>query len=1539
MTDRARQDQQTGEVREFTIHAIPVDIVYNKYGLHQPPGAMYVLEENLEEARRASGVVPDDAYALVEDGNDGDEGAADGGEQKKNDGACGCDVKHDDKSSGEDDCPDEDVDTRIIEPLVIRANEGDTVKICFKNHLDRHASIHNTALPYQVEDSDGMAVGFNPDTTAAPGETIHYTWQADSQGTHFFFDGANQAYDSADEPPEEANLFTRGLFGAITVHPPGTTYTDPHTGEPLRSGLQADIHPPNIPDYREVVVFYHTPEGIETADGGQVTFPNSDEEQTTHAINYRADPTGQRLREDCPDCDREASFYNSWAHGDPGGGDNVYEAYVGDPVKFAVVGASAEENHVHHLHNHRWFEERRVEDSDTIDSQTIGMGSTIEAFIVAANGSGSARPDMTFEEAFEVGAGGAHGSAGDMLFHCHLFPHYGEGMWGMMRVHDKERDDLVELPSNEPPISEDSDVPGFPEFIPGEIGVLPPFPPYEGVREPTPEEEQALTRKGPIVPGAPYTDPCEPDVDNTQFGGPAPEDGEVREYTIVGLPADIVYNDAGHHDPEGKVYVLEEDAEAVRNGEMNPEPLVIRANVNDCVDITLKNEIPGGDGKSNHIHFVSYDVLGSDSLQTGYNYSQYAEPDDEAQFRWYADEEGTIFFHDHITGIDDVMNGTFCSLIVEPEDSEWLDPYTGDPIRSGTQAMIKDPNGEDFREQALLFHDFAPLVDRDGEFVNPDFEHNVNEGVMAINYRNTPYYIREDPDPAYVHSSHVHGDPSTPVFEAYPEDPIRIRLVQTAYEEQHNFQIHGMHFNSTQLDSEDAITQQFGTSEAFTFRAREQNQNTVPTGAPPNQRTTGTPGQGNFERIDNPDGLPIRDYLYGSGITDDLWDGMWGLIRIYGKQVDHLQPLPDQQAPDEKITRKQLKDAGIPAAFDDRGKIGQKARLLYDEDDDRRFPPDKDARKNPSITGSPPPKAPSPGDPCPDSDQEPDRVYNITAFETTIPYNDYGDQDPLGVVYALDENVEDIKAGRCEPEPLLIRAHGGDCIEINLTNELPEDRPEHAHPQMRTNKPWEESNRISLHPVHIRFDVNASDGATVGFNWDQTVEPGETITYRWFAEEDDQTSVLYDMADIRSHRHHGAYGRLIVEPPGTVWLDSRTGEPTTTSSQAIIKNPDGPDFREFALAFADGQYIVNPNTDTCVVPAGFDEEEGDPDAPCNQNVGAEDQGYGAINYRSEPFIRRFDENPEQHLVYSSKVHGDPNTPVLNAFLDDPVQLRVHMTADRARGLSYHVAAHQWNFFRGLPESDDVGVDDRLTPGQGLGFNLLGGAGGRADSVGDHIYQELKERRRLESGMWGIFRVGDGPDDFQEPVQPLPEVARKRKIRPKDRRGWVTACGDVTGDGKEDVVIAVPDSVHGPCGASALYVFLGPVKKNEICDLSDADVRMVGHVDCHCLHLDVHVDGKHGVDTVDSLLTLLSGGELELENCEAAREVFCDLDLDKLRKAEKARVAVSGGGKRDERMVAFDVSMSGASGEGPGDLTVTLGERTRLTVKGCPTKVR
>ena len=81
-----------------------------------------------------------------------------------------------------------------------------------------------------------------------------------------------------------------------------------------------------------------------------------------------------------------------------------------------------------------------------------------------------------------------------------------------------------------------------------------------------------------------------------------------------------------------------------------------------------------------------------------------------------------------------------------------------------------------------------------------------------------------------------------------------------------------------------------------------------------------------------------------------------------------------------------------------------------------------------------------------------DRVYDVAAINTVIPFNRWGDVNRHGQMFALQQDKEAYKywafpletnplddpAGnrRLRPRPLVLRANEGECIRVNFTNEL-----------------------------------------------------------------------------------------------------------------------------------------------------------------------------------------------------------------------------------------------------------------------------------------------------------------------------------------------------------------------------------------------------------------------------------------------------------------------------------------------------------------------
>ena len=195
----------------------------------------------------------------------------------------------------------------------------------------------------------------------------------------------------------------------------------------------------------------------------------------------------------------------------------------------------------------------------------------------------------------------------------------------------------------------------------------------------------------------------------------------------MGKKLPIVYNRQGWHDPEGRIFVLKEDKEDVLAGRKKVEPLVIRANAGENIEVRFTNELPDHIGPNAfqiktetteagyHIHLVKFDTISSDGSANGYCNDASAAPNDTLIERFYANSElNTVFFHDHLFPNAHQQHGLFGGMIIEPEGSKYYDMETGEEINSGTQAIIRPLVGNQFREFALFVHDFALLYDKEG---------------------------------------------------------------------------------------------------------------------------------------------------------------------------------------------------------------------------------------------------------------------------------------------------------------------------------------------------------------------------------------------------------------------------------------------------------------------------------------------------------------------------------------------------------------------------------------------------------------------------------------------------------------------------------------------------------------------------------------------------------------------------------------------------------------------------------------------------------
>ena len=923
-------------------------------------------------------------------------------------------------------------------------------------------------------------------------------------------------------------------------------------------------------------------------------------------------------------------------------------------------------------------------------------------------------------------------------------------------------------------------------------------------------------------------------VTSTRPDGLCPSSAPQRSYDITAIS---VAFQATHreNDANGEIFVLNEDKNAVLNGTKPVEPLTIRSNVGDCVSITFGHQLnPAVQAKTNmHTHFVQFDPRASDGVITGFAYEQstfgmakegrtlssvdspntitvstlgqlrvgvgigvgVGTPSIEirkitgivgnqltldsnltkthaagepvtvefVQYRWYSDvDSGTVFWHDHVDGIESWAHGLFGAHIIEPAGSTYRDPVTGNSVKSGTivdiitSGSVGVGQSGSFREFMIFLHNGRrgrnELTAASGGGLNPfNFGQECEEG--SINLRAAPVGERTPPgatpadpsttmqrqeysgqrcrnafsrgsdDPAsanatsvratvttvdpYVFSSVKYGDPMTPLLRAYTGDPVVIRTIGLN-ERAEALRIQGHRFRMERFNSDGQLmdTATTGISERFDYV------------------------------LDGGAGGPLKspgDYLYYSTRNFALESGAWGIFRVHDKLQSTLKPLPNR------------------TPFSGSG-----------------FPRQVAATGNTQVTPGP---NPAPGFlsngsvntavvtsttwPCPSG--APNRNYDVSVFNKALPTTPF--PDASGVMYSLTSDMAGIVAGTKPLEPLVLRANKGDCLKITLRNQL-------------TPGSLYGGTRVGLDLGKLSKNQQLASGAAVGLNPDTTVGTGQTVLLVYYADQELGTTIFQNLGSLGSLRH-GAYGMVIIEPQGSTYQNSFTGQflnSTSTASQAVIRVPNAPDFREFAMQVqtTDQQYSrsIVPYIDQ-VAGIGINSVtaanipavpvEGAPPGTAN-NAGSLDKAYSHVNYRNEPLTVRLNltSNPANYtlatvtgnygIAFSSGLYGEPDTPIFMTHEKDPVVWRVAVGASdqlhsfTIGGHSFPLEPRMWN---GTTDKRSQLLTAR-TIGAGETIDVeLTSAGGSGGFTGDYLYQDARSPW-AEAGIWGIFRVLELP---------------------------------------------------------------------------------------------------------------------------------------------------------------------------------------------------
>jgi len=444
----------------------------------------------------------------------------------------------------------------------------------------------------------------------------------------------------------------------------------------------------------------------------------------------------------------------------------------------------------------------------------------------------------------------------------------------------------------------------------------------------------------------------------------------------------------------------------------------------------------------------------------------------------------------------------------------------------------------------------------------------------------------------------------------------------------------------------------------------------------------------------------------------------------------------------------------------------------------------------------------------------PHDTFNVSAINVDITLNKYGVHDPNSFMYVLNSNIAAVRAEESartvssgldgDPiQPLVLRAHEGDCVTVNLTNATTfgvqaMDQPPQPDPADGCNNGTDANGNnnppvnsqgqcdgalAQTAPENIAWNADGLPGlsandvsSAVGQNADNTAAPGKTVSYTVYMDPalGEGAHEFHSTGDTRQLTGHGLFGAIISEPQGSQFLDPHTLQPEQSGWNAVIKMPSGPSFREFALIFHEigdegyRQIMEKPGA-TCKTSEG-EVNNTDPKEIDGCELPVVDpftQAYRpcskAINYRSECFYERLSTlkangfTPDESQAYGSYMNGDMATPRPEMYIGDPYKIRlVNAGSEMAHVFHEHGGGIRWlrnpnadnpDIAGGLEKfppvtKKSVRVDSQtIQPGESYDIETECGGGGCQQAAGDFLYH-CHIANHYIAGMVGFLRVFD-----------------------------------------------------------------------------------------------------------------------------------------------------------------------------------------------------
>lgn len=348
-----------------------------------------------------------------------------------------------------------------IEPLVIRARAGECIQLNLENRLPNTLSdldgfntmpnilyhfnanqvkpsnqvgLHPQLLAYNVANSDGKNVGFNPNQTVGPGGVVRYSWYAGDVvisggrriGTPIEFGATNLI---SSDPIKHSN---KGAIGSLIIEPSGSTWIEDTT-----SRAQATITKSDGTSFREFVLQFQSDINMRFADGSPVpnlagpTGAEDAEDTAQKALNYRTEPLWKRMNyapETPLEQTRNFDFTNVLTNAQVGGDPQtpIFTAQAGQAVRFRILNANGHmRNNLFNLHGHFWQDEPFTNNSKSIGDNPL---SEVKGIVYGIG------PSSHYEVIPQNGAGGARRITGDYLYRTQESFQFDGGIWGIFRV-------------------------------------------------------------------------------------------------------------------------------------------------------------------------------------------------------------------------------------------------------------------------------------------------------------------------------------------------------------------------------------------------------------------------------------------------------------------------------------------------------------------------------------------------------------------------------------------------------------------------------------------------------------------------------------------------------------------------------------------------------------------------------------------------------------------------------------------------------------------------------------------------------------------------------------------------------------------------------------------------------------------------------------------------------------------------------------------------------------------------------------------------